>query len=69
MNSSLNEKKSNAKRKKTDPPDSEEVVIPTDATPNQDMVMEDQELYNPPKIRISARPSTPATRDNKKKSQ
>ena len=53
----------------TDPLDSEEEVNTIDEANNQDMVMKDQELSNPTQTRLSARPSTPATRDSKKKSQ
>ena len=67
--SSLNERQPNSKHKQTDPPDSEEVVSATDKTGNHDMVMEDQEISNSTQTRTSARPSTPATRDNKKKNQ
>ena len=66
---STNERQLNSKRKQTDPPDSEEEVNTSDETNNQDIVMEDQELSNPTQTRLSARPSTPATRDSKKKSQ
>ena len=59
----------NSKRKQTDPPDSEEEVNTTDEVNNQDMVREDQEISNLNQTRTSTRPSTPATRDNKKKSQ
>ena len=65
--SSLNEKQPNAKRKQTNQPDSEEVVSTIDETTNQDTVMEDQEIYNPTQTRTSARPSTPATKDNNKR--
>ena len=58
----------NTKRKQTDPPDSEEEVNSTEEN-NQVMIMEDQENSNPTKTRTSLRPSTPTTRDNKKKSQ
>ena len=33
------------------------------------MVIEDQEISNPPETRISSRPSTPTNRDNRKKCQ
>ena len=67
--SSLNERQPNSKHKQTDPSDSEEVVSTTDKIDNQDMVMKDQEISNSTQTRTSARPSTPATRDNKKKNQ
>ena len=47
----------------------EEAVSTTDEITNQDMVTEGQEISNPTQIKTSARPSTPATRDNKKKNQ
>ena len=66
---STNERQLNSKRKQIDPPDSTEKVNIIDEANNQDMVMEDQELSNPTQTRTSIRPSTPATKDNKKKSQ
>ena len=64
---STNERQLNSKRKQTDPPDSEEEANSTEAN-NQDMIMEDQATSNPTQTRTSARPATPATRDNKKES-
>ena len=61
-------KQPNAKRKQTDPPDSEEVAINIEATPHPDTIMEKQDIPNPHDTRTSARPSTPSTQDNKKKS-
>ena len=66
---STNERQLNSKRMQTDPLDSEEEVNTIDEANNQDMVMKDQELSNSTQTRTSARPSTPATRDSKKKSQ
>ena len=65
---STNERQLNSKRKQTDPPDSEEEVKSSEAN-NQDMIMEDKGISNLTQTRTSARSSTPATRDNKKKSQ
>ena len=66
---SINDRQPNSKRKQTDPLDSEEEVSTSGETNNQDMVMENQEIPNSTQTRTSARSSTPATRDNKKKSQ
>ena len=52
-------KQPNAKRKQTDPLDSENVATNIEATPHPDTIMEDQELPNPQYIRTSAKPSTP----------
>ena len=41
-------KQPNAKRKQTDPPDSEEVAINIKATPHPDIIMEEQDIPNPP---------------------
>lgn len=62
-------KQPNAKRKQTDPPDSEEVAINIEATPHPDTIMKEQEIPNTPDTRTSARSSKLSTRDNKKKSK
>ena len=67
--SSTNERQTNSKRKQTDQPDSEEEINTIDEANNQDMVMEDRKLPNPTQTRAPAKPSTPAIRDNKNKSQ
>ena len=62
-------KQLNAKRKQTDPPDSEEVTINIEATPHPDTIMKEQEIPNTPDTRTSARSSKLSTRDNKEKSK
>ena len=54
-------KQPNAKRKKTDPLDSEEVAINIEATPHIDTIMEEQDTLNPSDTRTSAMPSIPST--------
>ena len=51
----------NAKRKQTDPPDSEEVETTIEVTPHPDTIMEDQDISNQPDTTTSARPSKPST--------
>ena len=64
-----NERQQTAKRKQTDPPDSEEEVNTSEVDNNSDMIMEDQTISIPNQTRTVTRISAPVIRDNKKKSQ